>query len=32
LLVTDVIATLWKAFRYRSHDKHGYVWLQGLPT
>jgi len=32
LLVTDVIATLWKAFRYRSHDKDGYVWLQGLPT
>jgi NAD(P)H-hydrate epimerase len=32
LLVTDVIASLWKAFRYRSQDKAGYVWLQGLPT
>ena len=31
LLVTDVIASLWKAFRYRSRDKAGYVWLQGLP-
>jgi NAD(P)H-hydrate epimerase len=31
LLVTDVIASLWKAFRYRSQDKAGYVWLQGLP-
>ncbi len=32
LLVTDVIASLWKAFHYRSQDKAGYVWLQGLPT
>ncbi|HEY0785332.1 MAG TPA: NAD(P)H-hydrate dehydratase [Acidobacteriaceae bacterium] len=32
LLVTDVIASFWKAFRYRSQDKAGYVWLQGLPT
>jgi NAD(P)H-hydrate epimerase len=32
LLVTDVIASLWKAFRFRSYDKHGYLWLQGLPT
>ncbi len=32
LLVTDVIASLWKAFRYRSQDKAGYVWLQGLPA
>ncbi len=32
LLVTDVIASLWKAFRYRPEDKAGYVWLQGMPT
>jgi NAD(P)H-hydrate epimerase len=32
LLVTDVIASLWKAFRFRSYDKDGYLWLQGLPT
>ncbi len=32
LLVTDVIASLWKAFRFRSTDKHGYVWWEGLPT
>ena len=32
LLVTDVIAHLWKAFRYRSATKDGYVWWEGLPT
>jgi hydroxyethylthiazole kinase-like uncharacterized protein yjeF len=32
LLVTDVIASLWKAFRFRAEDKHGYVWWEGLPT
>ena len=32
LLVTDVIANLWKAFRYRSTSKDGYVWWEGLPT
>jgi hydroxyethylthiazole kinase-like uncharacterized protein yjeF len=31
LLVTDVIAGLWKAFRFRAEDKHGYVWWEGLP-
>jgi hydroxyethylthiazole kinase-like uncharacterized protein yjeF len=31
LLVTDVIASLWKAFRFRTEDKHGYVWWEGLP-
>jgi hydroxyethylthiazole kinase-like uncharacterized protein yjeF len=32
LLVTDVLAHLWKAFRYRTQGKHGYVWWEGLPT
>ena len=31
LLVTDVLASLWKAFRFRAATKDGYVWLQGLP-
>ena len=31
LLVTDVIASLWRAFRFRWRDKAGYVWLEGLP-
>ena len=31
LLVTDVIATLWKAFRYRASDSSGYLWWQGMP-
>ena len=32
LLVTDVLSSLWKAFRYRSQSKDGYVWWEGLPT
>ena len=31
LLVTDVIAGLWKAFRYRTEGKDGYVWWEGQP-
>ncbi len=31
MMVTDVIASLWKAFRFRAQDKAGYVWLQGMP-
>ena len=31
LLVTDVLASLWRAFRFRAGEKDGYVWLQGLP-
>ena len=32
LLATDLVAHLWKAFRFRAADLNGYVWLQGLPT
>ena len=31
LLVTDVIAHLHRAFRYRAETKDGYVWWEGLP-
>jgi hydroxyethylthiazole kinase-like uncharacterized protein yjeF len=31
LLATDVVAHLWRAYRFRAQDKNGYVWLQGLP-
>ncbi len=31
LLVTDVLANLWQAFRFRPRDKDGYVWWEGLP-
>jgi NAD(P)H-hydrate epimerase len=31
LLATDVVAHLWRAFRFRAEDEAGYVWLQGLP-
>ncbi len=31
LLVTDVIASLWQAYRYRAGDKNGYVWWEGMP-
>jgi NAD(P)H-hydrate epimerase len=32
LLATDVIAHLWKAYRFHAEDKAaGYTWLQGLP-
>ncbi len=30
LLATDVVAHLWRAFRFRAEDEAGYVWLQGL--
>lgn len=32
LLATDTVAHLFRAFRFQSRDKHGYVWIQGLPT
>jgi NAD(P)H-hydrate epimerase len=32
LLATDVIAHLWKAYRFHAEDTAaGYTWLQGLP-
>ncbi len=31
LLVTDVLSNLWRAFRYRSQGKDGYVWWEGMP-
>ncbi len=31
LLVTDVLRTLWRAFRFRAESKDGYVWWEGLP-
>ena len=31
LLATDTIAHLSTAFRFRSNDKDGYVWIQGMP-
>ncbi len=31
LLVTDVLAHLYRAFRYRAETKDGYVWWEGLP-
>jgi NAD(P)H-hydrate epimerase len=31
LLATDVVAHLWRAFRFRAEDEAGYVWLQGQP-
>ena len=31
LLATDTIAHLSSAFRFRSEDKDGYVWIQGMP-
>ncbi len=31
LLATDTVSHLSNAFRFRSKDKAGYVWLQGLP-
>jgi ADP-dependent NAD(P)H-hydrate dehydratase / NAD(P)H-hydrate epimerase len=32
LLATDTVSHLWRAFRVRSLDPAGYVWLQGLPS
>lgn len=31
LLATDTVAHLSSAFRFRSEDKGGYVWIQGMP-
>lgn len=31
LLAMDTVAHLWRAFRFRSDDEAGYVWLQGWP-
>jgi NAD(P)H-hydrate epimerase len=31
LLATDVVAHLWRGFRFRAEDEGGYTWLQGLP-
>ena len=31
LLATDVVSHLFEAFRFRSDDRGGYVWIQGLP-
>lgn len=31
LLATDTVAHLSPAFRFRSEDKGGYVWIQGMP-
>lgn len=31
LLATDVVAHLWRGFRFCAEDAGGYVWLQGLP-
>jgi len=30
MLATDTLSQLSEAFRYRSTDKNGYVWLQGM--
>ncbi len=32
LLATDTLAKFSQAFRFRSRDKNGYVWLQGMPA
>ncbi len=32
LLVTDVLAHLWQAFKYRTRSEDGYVWWEGLPA
>ena len=32
LLATDSLKYLSRAFRFRSHGRNGYVWLQGLPA
>ena len=31
LLATDTVSHICNAFGYRSEDKGGYVWLQGIP-
>lgn len=31
LLVTDVLSSLWRAFRFHPQDPRGYVWWEGLP-
>lgn len=32
LLATDTVAHLFRAFRFRSRDQHGYVWIQGISS
>jgi ADP-dependent NAD(P)H-hydrate dehydratase / NAD(P)H-hydrate epimerase len=32
LLATDCLAYLSRAFRFSSHGRNGYVWIQGLPA
>ena len=32
LLATDCLAYLSQAFRFSSHGRNGYVWIQGLPA
>jgi len=32
LLATDTIAHLFRAFRFRSQDEAGYVWIEGIPA
>jgi len=31
LLATDVVAHLWRAFRFNAEDEGGYVWLASQP-
>jgi NAD(P)H-hydrate epimerase len=31
LLATDVVAHLWRGFRFRAQDEAGYTWIQGMP-
>jgi ADP-dependent NAD(P)H-hydrate dehydratase / NAD(P)H-hydrate epimerase len=31
LLAMDTVSHLYEAFRFRSEDQGGYVWLQGMP-
>jgi NAD(P)H-hydrate epimerase len=32
LLATDTVGHLFNAFRFRSRDEAGYVWIQGIPA
>jgi NAD(P)H-hydrate epimerase len=31
LLASDVVAHLWRAFRFHAEDEAGYAWMQGQP-
>lgn len=31
LLATDTVGHLFRAFRFRTQDKAGYVWMEGIP-